>query len=499
MSQIHTVLAFVLVLGIGHACFAQWEDTIKCPPNRVHRDERMDAGRQEYCEQILPGSLRVKDGPFRFWFSRDFEGGFGNYSEGREVGKWKECNRFHTCEEKDYPAIYPHEKLRPGFRSEIPVSYVDGKYIFDFASCRSTWITHTDGEKVVLELNIGGYPSECQISYLPKGLAAYSSDGTTFSDGSYTCKIPFSVGKKTFGSLDVRTEFAKANLPQYCTDPVQKIRVIADAQEVIPGFGEGLAEVFDAKFSTGRSGADILQARLHFQDGIHSRTHRCVARYDPPTKKFYLLADDGKRYLGPMAAGGTEALWNSRCLLSGCSNAEVSGNVLTVHFAIRFNPATFAGRHDMFQELVDDEKHSPAVAFGDGWSVPSEPPETVESAWPSDRSCPNASPVPNPFLTSGPAVDCRDVSGTWFDSGRGGTWTLSQNSNRISGSLTIGNDKCGTVTWRVSGEVANNAASVRATQPTPTIDKCGRAAPPSIGAIVNPDCTRAAFRVDVKH
>ncbi len=493
MSKIHVVLTFVLVLGMSHACFAQWEDTIKCPPNRVHRDERMDAGRQEYCEQVLPGSLRVKDGPFRFWFSSDFAGAFGNYSEGREVGKWKECTRFHTCEDKDYPVIYPHEKLRPGFRPEIPVSFIKGNYVFDFASCRTTLITHTDGDKVDVELAIGGYPSECQISYLPKGLAAYSSDG------SYTCEIPYSLGKKSFGSLDVRTEFAKAGLSQYCTDPVQKIRVIADAKDVIPAFGEGVAEVFDAMFSTGRSGADISQARLHFQDGIRSRTNRCVARYDPPTKKFYLLADDGKRYLGPMAAGGTDALWNSHCVLSGYSNAEVYGEVLTVHFAIRFNPATFAGRHDMFQELVDDEKHSPAVAFGDGWAVPSESSGAVKSAWPSDRSCPNADPVPNPFFGSGSVIDCRDVNGTWFDRERGGTWILSQRLDKISGSFTISNDKCGTVTWRVSGEVANNAASVRATQPTPTIDKCDRAAPPSIGAIINPDCTRARIRVEVKH
>ena len=55
----------------------------------------------------------MKDGPFRFWFNRDFEGSHGSYNEGREVGKWTECDRFGRCEEKNYPAIYPEEQPRP--------------------------------------------------------------------------------------------------------------------------------------------------------------------------------------------------------------------------------------------------------------------------------------------------------------------------------------------------------------------------------------------------
>ena len=135
-------LATVLMSAGCSLCLSQEAKLVECPSDRVYRDNRGDAGGgnagggQVYCEHLLPGSLAVKDGPFRFWFNRDFEGAAGNYHEGREIGKWKECDRFGRCAQKDYPSIYPEEKARPGFKSEIPVKYIDGKYVFDFASCR---------------------------------------------------------------------------------------------------------------------------------------------------------------------------------------------------------------------------------------------------------------------------------------------------------------------------------------------------------------------------
>ncbi len=131
-----------LVCVDGHTCFGQWTKTIECPADRVYRDIREDGGRQEFCEHILPGSIAVRDGPYRFWFNRDVQGGAGVYTEGRKTGKWKECDSSGRCKQEDYPAIYPEEKQRPGFRPEVPVSYVNGRYVLDFASCRTTRIAH---------------------------------------------------------------------------------------------------------------------------------------------------------------------------------------------------------------------------------------------------------------------------------------------------------------------------------------------------------------------
>jgi hypothetical protein len=41
-----------------------------------------------------------------------------------------------------------------------------------------------------------------------------------------------------------------------------------------------------------------------------------------------------------------------------------------VHFAVRLNPAQFAGPHNMLLEMVDTDKHaSPAPVYGN-WTVP---------------------------------------------------------------------------------------------------------------------------------
>jgi hypothetical protein len=384
------LLASALLFATIHSSFAQWAKTIDCPADRVYRDVRKDAGRQEFCERVLPGSLVVKDGPFRFWFNQDFQGASGNYSAGREVGKWKECDRFGRCAEKDYPAIYPEEKQRQGFKPEIPVSYLDGKYVFDFASCRSTSVSHTKEGKPDLELNIGGFdPSACEVNYLPE---RFLEGG---EEGSYTCKVPYSVGKREIGSLDLITELPKLGLPQYCARFV--IRRGPSGMSVNPWIGQGVAQIFTAQYDVGTNGVGIAQARLHFQTSAASRTNRCVVRYDPGTHNLYLLSDQAGKYLGPIAAGGDDSLWNNRCLLSGCSNAQVSGTRLTVQFAIKFNPALFAGQHNMYLEIVDTERHaSPAVGYYN-WIVPAAQSDVTAKPWPEDRSCPTATEPAFPF------------------------------------------------------------------------------------------------------
>jgi hypothetical protein len=483
------IVCMFVISATSRLCFAQWTKTIDCPPDRVYRDLRIDAGRQEFCEHVLPGSLTVKDGPFRFWFNRDFEGGAGNYNEGREVGQSKECDRFGRCEQKDYPAIYPEEKQRPGFKPEIPVAYADGKYVFDFASCRSTWVTHTDGGKPDLELNIGARPEGCFIAYIPEEVMQHGGAG------DYTCTIPFQVGRRAFGSMDLWSELPKLGLPQYCAKQVTKTGPYMSS--VAPDHGEGAAQVFTAEFSLGNNGIGIAQARLHFQERAKSRTDRCVVRYDPGSKSLFLLSDQPGKYLGPIAAGGDKSLWNSRCFLAGCSNAEVTGDKLLVHFALRFNPVRFAGQHNMFLEMVDTERDaSPAPVYG-RWAVPAESGAAV-SEWPADQSCPVAVPVPPLGVYTSSAVDCKDVSGSWSDPETSGTWSLSQTNDKISGSLTITKPDCGSVSWRVAGQMSAGVATLTATEPTPPVDKCGVSAAASITATLVPDCKTGNGRVEVR-
>jgi len=204
-KQVLSFLALRRNSGIHRCplCHADWTKDINRPPGTVYRDLRIDAGRQEFCERLLPGALRVKHGPFRFWYNVDFLGAQGDYTNGRRVGPWRECDRFDRCRHTQYELRFPEEKDRPDFRPEIPVSYHHGKYVFDFTSCWSTWVTQSGSED--LDLNIGGSGYRCVASYLPSG-----------GDGSYDCFIPFAVGKREIDSLDLMHELPKLGLPQFC-------------------------------------------------------------------------------------------------------------------------------------------------------------------------------------------------------------------------------------------------------------------------------------------
>jgi hypothetical protein len=212
MLRLHWPIAIVAGLLLflqPFPCCAQWSgQDISCPKGTVYRDLRPDAGRQEFCERLLPGSLRVKDGPFRFWFSADHPGDQGDYRDGRQVGIWTECDRFGKCRQTEYHLIDASEKQRSGFRPVIPVSYENGKYIFDFRSCWSTWITKSGTED--LNLNIGGDGNRCDISYIPQHVIDHG--GT----GDYFCSVPFSVGQRRLDSIDLMHELTKLGLPQFC-------------------------------------------------------------------------------------------------------------------------------------------------------------------------------------------------------------------------------------------------------------------------------------------
>jgi hypothetical protein len=401
MATIRFLLCSAFLSVAACCCPAQFPQTIHCTAERAHRDTRHalnDAGNgfagEEYCVLVLPGSLEVRDGPYLSWQYTNIEGAAGSYKLGREIGEWKECNQFDHCEQKDYPELDPDEKQRSGIKPEIPITYSNGKYVFDFSSCRRTVIEHTEG--YVTDLNIGSQQDGCSYHYNTKDDVIYQDDLQAQSGKlkqGFFCTVPFQLGKRAFDTLDLISELPKLGLSQYCTKdslPPEPPYFV----DVNPTGKTGGANVFVATYDTGNNGVGIAQARLHFQKSAASRSDRCVVRYDPGSKSLYLNSDEPGKYLGPIATGGNESLSNKECLLAGCSNAQLSGTTLTVKFAIRFNPDKFSGTHRMYMELVDTQKHAtPAGDYGE-WTVPVEEAQSPDTQWPSDRSCPVTSPGP---------------------------------------------------------------------------------------------------------
>jgi len=79
----------------------------------------------------------------------------------------------------------PRGEAEAGFPARNPGRLRRWKYVFDFASCRSTWVTHTDGEKPDLDLNIGAQSDGCFMAHIPADTVGHG--GNT----DYICTIPF--------------------------------------------------------------------------------------------------------------------------------------------------------------------------------------------------------------------------------------------------------------------------------------------------------------------
>jgi len=270
-----TLAVGVLLLANAHSCLAQRTKTISCPVDRVYQDEREYAGREEFCEHLLPGSLTVKDGPYRSWFSEGHPGEVGNYSEGRKVGSWTECDRFDHCRQMAYEPSEASEKQRKNFRPEIPLTYAHGKYVFDFASCRSTWVTQATDQSIV-DLNIYGMAAfRRQITYIPQH--AMQNGGK----GEYFCRIPFAVGTRELRSLDLKRELLDLGLPQFC----KAISTTGEAFLILKN-GSDVATTVDVQCAATEhddAGRELLKIRLNqYAADILSK----VANQQGPLKTF---------------------------------------------------------------------------------------------------------------------------------------------------------------------------------------------------------------------
>src|SRR4051812_8840915 len=101
MPVVFLISLFAILLFLS-PCVAQSTKTIDCPAGTVYRDIGRDAGREEFCERLLPGFIMVQHGPSRWRYSESHLGEEGNYTNGRKVGKWKECDRFGRCQNRVY-------------------------------------------------------------------------------------------------------------------------------------------------------------------------------------------------------------------------------------------------------------------------------------------------------------------------------------------------------------------------------------------------------------
>ncbi len=99
---------------------------------------------------------------------------------------------------------------------------------------------------------------------------------------------------------------------------------------------------------------------------------------------------------------------------------------------------------------------------------------------------PDPQPAPYPDDLSSPShpTGSCNITGNWTDSVSGASWSITQNSSNISGSLNLSAGGCGNVTWVVVGQASGNAATLTASNPNPSVDACGAPAASTVTASV---------------
>ena len=263
--------------SLAGPAYAGQEPSIQCPPNRTYRDVRSPSWREEFCELSLPGSLIIKDGPYRSWSTVNRVGEEGRLQMGRRVGRWRDCDRFERCRSETSEPSSDLERA-PGVKQEIPLTYSGSKYVFDFSSCWSTAVTHRTSDT---ELTVGilRWMIRCQV------VIGSSEDTGRSGRVGYLCEIPFSVGVKAFDSLDLRSELPKAGLPQFCrkddppvnTPTPDRYRAMAWAVWVYQSFIDGrtrkparawtpvanMVDVECAAIESQKTGPNVMTLRLN--------------------------------------------------------------------------------------------------------------------------------------------------------------------------------------------------------------------------------------------
>jgi hypothetical protein len=161
----------------------------------------------------------------------------------------------------------------------------------------------------------------------------------------------------------VSPSFITANFIQHVPVP--------SGTSLIPNSGTGSTQAFTATYTYGNNPSGITKGLLLIGQTAGSTVGQCVMWYTPGTG-LYLMADDGATHLGPIAAGGLDALSNSQCTLSGVSTANIFGNTLTVTFAVVFS-TSFAGTKQLIVQAQSSISTGRANTLGT-WTVPASTP-----------------------------------------------------------------------------------------------------------------------------
>jgi hypothetical protein len=141
------------------------------------------------------------------------------------------------------------------------------------------------------------------------------------------------------------------------------------AVSVTPASGQGSAQTFQFLFSDANGYNNIATTQMLFHSTLTPSTG-CYLQFQPGSGKLWLRNDAGTGWLGPVVAGTTAQLSNTRCSVDAAGSSWTgAGPDLTVRLAMRFT-SRFQGARNIYMRATDKSGAGSGWQKRGVWSVP---------------------------------------------------------------------------------------------------------------------------------
>lgn len=203
----------------------------------------------------------------------------------------------------------------------------------------------------------GGVASNSQCTIFGTGSSATASGNTL------TVKFNITFDGSVFNGAKQIYLAAGNNAGQWSTNFQQQfgswtipaLPAVPTPVSISPSSGNSEAQTFTATFTDPNGASNIQQAEMYVMNNVVPGSvsgwsgHRCIVRLDPGANNLYLVVDGGGSYAGPVTLGSNSVVQNSQCTLAAFdSSKSLSGNTLTVKFAIFFNTTNYNGAKQLY-------------------------------------------------------------------------------------------------------------------------------------------------------
>ena len=241
----------------------------------------------------------------------------------------------------------------------------------------TTWLSAALGSATTLQ------NSQCAIAVASSGA---SPSGTTLRvNVAMTFKTSF-AGAKNIYLYSANGTSANSGWQDRGDWTVPTVAAPVTADSVTPSSGSGATQAFALQYSDSLGAADLMATWVWFSNTLAgSADNSCLAYYDRPGNRVFLLNDSGTAWMSGLIGSAT-TLQNLQCSIALVnSSASPSGSTLTVTLAMTFS-AVYNGTKNVYLYATNGSFNSGWHDRGD-WTVPGVAVSvTADAATPSSGS-----------------------------------------------------------------------------------------------------------------